>query len=186
MFTIRKIAQAIVTSELEAMNEDARQEYLNKVDKALRNLSQRVYLPPKERKGRADMYTEETACALRLIQKLFDTGFSVSRPTLEAFARWMQQPNGDPRSMVVGSKRLVPIAEAINRAKNGEDFNFEIFSNEHSGFEHRATWEVPGTERGKRAYDSAVAAGLAPELTKVWLSVPASALIRDFLQKLNA
>lgn len=98
------------------------------LDKALRNLSQRVYMPPAGRKGRADTFAIETICALRLLHKA--NVFGVDRWQQETLARFLQIAeaiDGGRRIRVDGGFRpLSPIEEAVERVREGESFSIGV------------------------------------------------------------
>ena len=96
------------------------------VDKALRNISQRYYLPPAATEGRANVYSEGGVAALRLIY--LATVFGLDRILTEDYARWLHRHAvGGPRVKVDGGEAGVPlIEEAICRVRNGETFAFHV------------------------------------------------------------
>lgn len=138
MYSIRQIAEAAEKSvPVDHLSEDERAavdqekaDYVAKLDKALRNLSQRVYLPAAERKGRVALYDRPTVAAFALIIALSD--FGVPLHQLQAFAEWSQQP-GKNNSMS-------PIEEAVQRIAKGQDFIFEIIGAAFGRKSYRARW----------------------------------------------
>lgn len=96
------------------------------VDKALRNISQRYYLPPTATEGRANVYSEGGIVALRLIYQA--TAFGLDRILTEDYARWLQRHAvGGPRVKVDGGEKGLPlIEEAIRRVRKGETFAFHV------------------------------------------------------------
>lgn len=149
------------------------------IDKALRNLSQRVYLPAESREGRADIYAAHTACALRLIVAASD--FGLHRSLLDGFARWMQHRPNQPLSF----DPIPPIQEALRRTKDGEDFNFEIHAHGADGNSYCTTWKVDLPDAAERALHTNEKFDPTPNNLSSFMIVPASAIIRDFLPRLN-
>ena len=87
------------------------------------------------------MYDLAGICALRLIYKA--TVFGLDRWMLEDFARWMQnQPIGPARRVAVGSdlRPQTPIEEAVDRAKAGEWFDFNVIRFVDGRLQHYADW----------------------------------------------
>ena len=145
MYSIRQIAEAVektvpvdhLTPDQLLAAEQEKSNYIAGLDKALRNLSQRVYLPAAERKGRVDLYDRPTVAAFALIISLSD--FDVPRHVLQAFAKWSQEPGG-PAFTKVGNRHATPVEEAILRLDAGEDFKFEIVGGPFGRKVFRARW----------------------------------------------
>ena len=145
MYSIRQIAEAVerttpdqhMSSEEKAAFDAERAEYVTKLDKALRNLSQRVYLPAAQRIGRVDLYDRPGVAAFALVIALHD--FDVPRHVLQAFAKWAQEPGG-PAFAKVGNRHATPVEEAILRLDAGEDFTFEIVGGAFGRKIFRARW----------------------------------------------
>lgn len=118
MFSIRQTATAF--AKIDGLADAG----LPALDKALRNLTQRHYLPPAERDGRADLYAVETVCALRFAERL--TRFGVDRAVLDDFLRFLQiAPTAGRTQRGDGNNvRVSLIEEAVERAREGE--NFEV------------------------------------------------------------
>lgn len=96
------------------------------VDKALRNISQRFYVPPSTTERRANVYSEGGIVALRLIY--LATVFGLDRILTEEYARWLHRhPVTGPRVKVDGGETGLPLVdEAINRVRKGETFAFHV------------------------------------------------------------
>ena len=96
------------------------------VDKALRNISQRFYLPPVALEGRTNTYSLGSIVALRLIYQA--TLFGLDRVFTEDYARWLQRhPVTGPRVKVAGGETGLPLVdEAIRRVRAGETFAFHV------------------------------------------------------------
>jgi hypothetical protein len=145
MYSIRQIAEAVektvpvdhLTPDQLLAVEQEKSDYIAGLDKALRNLSQRVYLPAAERKGRVDLYDHPTVAAFALIISLSD--FDIPRHTLQSFAKWAQEPGG-PAFAMNGSRRATPIEEAVQRLGRGEHFTFEILGAAFGRKVYRARW----------------------------------------------
>lgn len=146
MYSIRQIAEAVektvpvdhLTPDQMLAVEQEKSDYIAGLDKALRNLSQRVYLPAAERKGRVDLYDRPTVAAFALIISLSD--FDIPRHTLQAFAKWSQEPGGLAFSMM-GNRRATPVEEAVMRLEKGETFTFEILGATFGRKIFRARWD---------------------------------------------
>lgn len=163
MYTLRDASNNF--AKLDNLHEEKFTAY----DKNLRDISQRFYLQDSGMVGRATQYDLPAICALRLIQKAFP--FGLSRPTLNQLARWMQEAE----SMASTTR----IQEAIERAKNGEDFSFHILMRGDGSF------GLSGSE----SEDETVAQTLKDmEAASPWdarFSIDASRLIREVLGQLE-
>lgn len=119
------------------------------LDKSLRNISQRVYLPPAERQGRADLYGLPAICALRILQVAM--GFGIDRVKLESLARFLQVGAGNGRKVAVegGFRALSPIEEAIDRVRAKEAFDFKCAFYKGGRIHWSADWphDDPEAER---------------------------------------
>ncbi|MFW2545516.1 hypothetical protein ACN2XU_23045 [Primorskyibacter sp. 2E107] len=156
------------------------------LDKSLRNLSQRVYLPAAGREGRADAYTLEAICTLRLLHKA--SVFGLDRWQLEKLAQFLQvaDPIGTGRrEKLEGRSRLLPpIEEAMQRARAGESFSVVIAMLSDGTCKLRADWK-PDEEPDAAAEEILAAfGGMLPEDARFVL--PASRLISELLAELGA
>lgn len=169
-FTIRDAAAAFASLD------ETPQADLPALDKALRNLSQRVYLPPAGLDRNAGTYALHTICALRLFQ--IATNFGLGRLRVEAFAQWLQvQPVGPARRIEVpgGYRPLSRIEESLERVREGEVFDLHIIMGPGGQFDFAADWQS----------DSAIPADLWPaqaELAR--FTLPASDLIAAVVRQL--
>lgn len=120
------------------------EDQIARLDKALRHLSQRVgTFPAAVREGRADLYSLEAICTLRLIYKA--SVFGLDRWMLEDFARWMQnQPVGPARRVAVegGFRAQSPVEEGVDRVKEGQHFDFNVILYADGRLQHFADWAV--------------------------------------------
>ncbi|MEE4117404.1 MAG: hypothetical protein V2I65_00125 [Paracoccaceae bacterium] len=157
-FTLADLAAALSDSE-------APEESVALSQKGLKNLTQRAGVVPAARSGRADLYSLEGACTIRLAADLAALGVGMSAAA--GYVSWL-------------SSR---VARAVERASVGERFDhiatpaFGLLSFE----EHIED----GTGRAASALRQARAAGLAPEPVRSRIVVPASGLIRDTLARLG-
>lgn len=155
------------------------------LDKALRNLSMRAYLPPSGREGRADTYSLETVCALRLMHKAFK--FGLGRGQVEGFARFLQF---DPIPAVTGRvekfdggfRPLSPIKEAVQRTREGETFDMGLAMLSDGTFKPYAGWEP---EPVSPEAEELLAAIGGPLKVDARFAVPASRLITELLAELG-
>ncbi|MGJ8594370.1 hypothetical protein [Sulfitobacter sp.] len=176
MYSIRNIAEAIekavptdhLSPDEQASSETEKAEYVAQLDKSLRNLSQRVYLPVTELKGRVGLYKRSTVAAFALVVALND--FDVPRHVLQKFTEWLQEPGG-PASPMLGNRRASPIEEAVQRLEQGEKFTFEIVGGAFGRKHHRARWDNVEDSELYQLVDSRRPAS-------VILSLPASELIQ--------
>lgn len=104
-----------------------------RADKALRHLTQRHAFPPEGRAGRADTYSHETICALRLVQKA--SAFGLDRWQLERLIRFLLDP---PRT--VPGRTLSLIGEAIHKAEAGQHFGVSLVMYADGRFACEAGW----------------------------------------------
>lgn len=178
MFTIKDAAG--IFGQIDAVAE----EDMPALDKALRNLSQRLYLPPADRQGRADVYTLASICALRLLSAA--SGLLSDRWILERLAREMQNESGGmARRIKLGGGELPmsPVEEAIERVREGQtfDFNLKLYADGHLGFE--ADWPADDTKCA--AVVDAILSSAPTIEPKVTLVLHASRLIREILDTVN-
>ncbi|WP_429816394.1 hypothetical protein [Ensifer sp. B1-9] len=130
---------AVAFAKIDRISDDA----TPALDKFLRNLSQRHYLPPSAREGRADLYSIETVCALRLAQRA--AAFGIDRVALDALLRFLHSAPHLPTRFRQGdgvSIGLTRIEEAVERARAGEDFAVGLTLDAHGRVEPKA-WFPP-------------------------------------------
>lgn len=183
MHTIRQVAEALeriistdhLSPEEREEVERKQAQYVEGLDKSLRNLSQRVYLPLAKIEGRIGIYDRPTIAAFAIIIHLTD--FGLPRPTVEAFARWAQNSGGllfEKR----GNRFATPAEEAVSRLDRGENFEFEIIGLPFGAKAFRASWtRDPEME--------AIMAEARPGSLRTRLVIPASHLIRELFQSLE-
>jgi hypothetical protein len=179
MFTIKDATG--IFARIDSVTE----EELPTLDKALRNLSQRVYLPPSDRQGRADVFSLATICALRLIQ--IASTFGMDRWKLEALARATQnQAGGLARRIKLngGERPMSPVEEAIERVRAGQtfDFNIRLYRDGRLGFD--ADW--PADNAGAAAVADKVLAAVPTEDADVTFTLHASRLIGEIVADFKA
>ncbi|WHZ35475.1 hypothetical protein [Sagittula sp. MA-2] len=156
------------------------------LDKSLRNLSQRVYLPAAGREGRADAYALETICTLRMLHKA--SVFGLDRWQLEKLAQFLQvadpMGNGRREKLAGRSRLLSPIEEAMQRVRAGEAFSVVIAMLSDGTFKVRTDWE-PDEEPDEAAEEILAALGgtLSEDARFV---LPASRLLSELLAELGA
>lgn len=117
MFRISEIAVAF--AKIDGISDD----HVAQLDKLLRNTTQRHYLVPATREGRADLYSLETVCVLRFAERM--DAFGIQRHVLDNFLRFMQSAPTSPSRFKRGdgfNEALSRIEEAVERAQAGEDF----------------------------------------------------------------
>lgn len=178
MYSIRQIAEAaeksapvdhLIEDGQTAVEQD-KADYVAKLDKTMRNLSQRVYLPAAERKGRVDLYDRPTVAAFALIVALGD--FGVPLHQLQAFAKWAQHP--------VSNRSTSPIQEAMQRIAKKENFTFEILGAAFGKKSYRARW-CEDEEIYKAMDEGRLGRGFFYPI----LALPASEIIRALLNELE-
>ena len=149
-----------------------------RADKGLRHLTQRHVFPPDGRVGRADTYSRETICALRLAQKA--SNFGLDRWQLEQLIRFLLSP---PRT--TPSRTLNLIAEAIHRVEAGQVFGVSLVMYADGRFACEADWPSDTPEQDARVNSIFDSAGLdfGPEDCR--FSLCASRLIGDVLNTLS-
>jgi len=90
--------------------------HLPEFDRRVRNLTQRHYVPPASRRGRADLYSLETICALHIAVVLTD--FGLSRTQIDEVLHFL---------LVAGrEKKKTHIKEAVARAQANEAVLFGL------------------------------------------------------------
>lgn len=117
MFRLSEAAAAF--AKIDDIDDDA----TPALDKLLRNLSQRHDFTPSAREGRADLFSIETVCALRLAERA--ARFGVPRHVLGDFLHFLQRAPNLPARFRQGNGvriALTHIEEAVERARAGEDF----------------------------------------------------------------
>lgn len=179
MYTIRDATTAFFTLDNTSPEQGAA------LDKSLRHLSQRLYMPPVGRTGRADTYTLEAICALRLLHKA--STFGLDRWQLEKLARFLQiaNPMGGARSEETsGSIRfLSPIEEAVQRVRNGETFSIGVAMLSDGTVKPFADW--PPEDDGKGAAFLGEA-GFAKLREDARFTLPASRLLAELIRELES
>lgn len=185
MFKISDATKAF--SSLDQLGEDD----TAKLDKALRHLSQRVTFPAFAREGRADLYTHDAICALRLLHKA--SAFGLERSRVEELSLWMQErPVGPARRVPVddGFRAMSRIEEGIDRATAGEDFDFIMVLRASGGVDIETNWLSDDQESSEKVDDIFAAAGLSSESEKhrndVRFILPASCLLAELVKVLGA
>ena len=183
MYTIRNATEAFFSLDKIPPEQGAA------LDKTLRNLSQRVYLPPVGRSGRADTYALETICALRLIYKA--SIFGLDRWQLEKLARCLQiadsMAGGQTEKFSGGFRHLPPIEEAVQRVRVGEVFNIGLTMLSDGTVKPFADWRPLGepeeiTEKGTALLAGAGMQRLPQDAS---FTLPASRLIAELIDSLG-
>lgn len=186
MYTIRQATETF--AKLDGTPEDR----IASLDKALRHISTRFYLVPKGRDGLANLYDLAGIGALRLIYKA--TVFGLDRWMLEDFARWMQfQPVGPARRVAVegGFRPQTPVEEGIDRAKEGQHFDFNVILFTNGKLQHFADWEDDDQKAAavaERTFAAAEQSGGRDAKPKqdAGFVLPASRHLADLIAKLGA
>lgn len=155
------------------------------LDKALRNLSQRVYLPPDDREGRADLYDPASVCALRLLYKA--SVFGLDRMQLEDLARFLlSAPIGPGRyeAMQGAKRKLTVVQEAIERVQEGQDFDIAVVMSRDGRMALETDWSHPEEDNPElEAFRSQLPSHHPDEDARFILA--ASRLIRELLTALE-
>lgn len=180
MFTIRDATNAFFSLD-GALPEEA-----VTLDKALRNLSQRLYMPPIGREGRADTYSLETICALRLLHKT--SAFGLDRWQLEKLARFLQI--ADP--IASGRRRkasrvwqvLSPIEEALQRTRKGETFIVGVAMLRDGTAKPFTGW--PKDDESVKGADFLAEANVKKLPEDACFTLPASRLIAELIAELES
>jgi len=137
MFRLSEAATAF--AKIDQIPDDA----VPALDKFIRNLSQRHYLPPAAREGRADLYSVETVCALRLAERA--AVFGIDRVSLDSLLRFLHSAPSLPTRYRQGDGfrvGLTHIEEAVERARAGEDFTVGLVLGNDGRVQPRA-WFAP-------------------------------------------
>ncbi|PWE48576.1 hypothetical protein DEM26_17400 [Thioclava sp. NG1] len=119
------------------------EENRKRADKALRHLTQRHAFPPEGRAGRADTYSMETICALRLAQKA--SAFGLDRWQLERLIRFLLST---PRT--APGRTLSLIGEGIYKAEAGQVFGVSLVMYADGRFACAADWPSETPEQDAR------------------------------------
>lgn len=154
------------------------------LDKSLRNLTQRNYLPRSAKDGRADLYSIETLCALRLAERAL--AFGIDRKSVNDLLRFLQiaQPNTNRYHRRDGVKVAFSIIEeAVERARNGEDFAIGLVLNDNGRIEPKA-WFLP-EGMNEEARTILTADGAPPYTPDAVFRLDAGRLIRAVLAVLD-
>ena len=179
MYTIRDATSAFFKLDGAAPDE------ASALDKSLRNLSQRIYLPPTGRKGRADTFSLETICALRLLYKA--SAFGLDRWQLEKLAQFLQIADpvrGGRSEKISGAIRLLsPVEEAVRRVRDGETFNIGVAMLSDGTVQPFTDW--PSEDDGKGA-TFLEEAGMKRLPEDARFTLPASRLIGELIDELEA
>ncbi|SIT10384.1 hypothetical protein SAMN05421759_11618 [Roseivivax lentus] len=179
MFTIKEATTCF--ARIDAIAE----ENLPALDKALRNLSQRHYLPPADRRGRADLYPLHTICALRVLQAA--SGILSDRWVLDTFARDMQsQPAGPARRVRLdgGERPMSPVEEAVERVREGQTFDFNLHLHRDGRLAFFADW--PSDDASAATVADNVFSEVKTKEPVATFTVHASRLIAELLVELGA
>ena len=159
-----------------------------KLDKGLRNLVSRHYIPPVARDGRADLYDATGMIVLRLAERA--QTFGLDRASLESFIRFLQSAPDMPQDWREGDGKraaLTRIEIALNRARAGEDFYLGLAMGRDGALTPVAEWqESPVSDEAAQIIaDYRAATGERSEPDAV-LRLPAGRLIREILDALGA
>ncbi|SLN68172.1 hypothetical protein ROG8370_03196 [Roseovarius gaetbuli] len=183
MYTIRDATEAFFALDRVPPEKGAA------LDKTLRNLSQRVYMPPVGRSGRADTYSLETICALRLLHKA--SLFGLDRWQLEKLAQYLHVADsmaGDQTEKFSGGFRhLPPIEEAVQRVRVGEVFNIGIAMLSDGTIKPFVDWRPLGEteEIAEKGVALLAGAGLQRLPQDAAFILPASRLIGELIEVLD-
>jgi len=153
------------------------------LDKLLRNLSQRHYLPPSTREGRTDLFSIETVCALRLAERA--ATFGIDRVALDALLRFLQSaPHLPTRFRSRGGVHiaLTRIEEALERAREGEDFSVGLSLNANGRVEPKAWFSPDDLPEDAQSILAEVAPRRVPDAV---FRLDAARLIREVLAVLD-
>ena len=178
MYRISEIAVAF--AKIDGIDDDK----VPQLDKLLRNTTQRHYLSPSSREGRADLYSVETVCALRFAQRM--DAFGIARHVLDDFLRFIQSaptlPIRETKSKGFATA-LSHIEEAIERATNGENFKVGLTLGRNGYVMPKAWFTSEPVDDDARAI---LATSDQPEYPDAVLMLDAGRLIRDVLSALKA
>lgn len=172
-YTIKDAATAFATLDNLTDDDDRK-----RADTALRHMTQRHVFPPMGRVGRADTYSRETVCALRLAQKA--NVFGLDRWQLEQLIRFLLTP---PRT--APARTLSLIGEAIQRAEVGEVFSVSLVLYADGRFACEVDWPSETPEQDARVDAIFESAGLDFGEEDCRFVIRASRLISDLLGVLN-
>lgn len=177
MFTLTATAKAF--AEIDNISPDE----IPALDKSIRNISQRVYTPPADRQGRADLYSLESVCALRLLQAAMASG--IDRVKADAFARYLHYAASSNRRVAVdgGYRTLSPIEEAIARVRAGQVFDFNLDFYKGGRAVWSADWPHDDPEAEKFADDFFASISTEPPIAT--FTIHASLLIGELLPALD-
>ena len=156
-------------------------------DKALRNLTQRHFLNPSVRSGRADLYSLPTISVLRLAQKA--AHFGLDRAQIEALTRFLQSAPSMPqrwRQLEGRREALWHIEEAIERVREGEDFTCGMAMPANGRATPAMWWKAHGIGSESQAILDAHRQLVPQREADARFVLEASRLIRDLLVKLEA
>ncbi|MFG6580187.1 hypothetical protein ACGYK1_12370 [Sulfitobacter sp. 1A13191] len=149
-----------------------------RADKALRHLTQRHAFPPEGRAGRADTYSRETVCALRIAQKA--SAFGLDRWQLERLIRFLLSP---PRT--APGRTLSLIGEGIRKAEAGQVFGVSLVMYADGRFACEADWPSETPEQDAKVDSIFESAGLDFGLEDCRFQLCASRLISELLAVLT-
>lgn len=117
-------------------------------DKQVRNLTQRNPLRPSDRKGRVDLYSLETACAIYATLVVSD--YSLPRPVVSGFANWL---SGEDHLVALKSTgKGLSRPTVIGSAHERNDANVCIVRGMDGEFGFWASWSEPTSERVATAW----------------------------------
>jgi hypothetical protein len=177
MYRISEVAVAF--AKIDGLPDDK----VPQLDKLLRNTTQRHYLSPSARDGRADLYSIETVCALRFAARM--DAFGIARHVLEDFLRFVQSA---PMHSTRVKRRngynvtLSRIEEAVERARAGEDFKMGLALGRDGRARPKAWFLAETMDDDARA----ILASVEPEEdADTVLALDAGRLIRDIVAVLK-
>lgn len=124
MLTLAEIAQKFAV--LDALPADR----MPALEKALRNLVQRHYLPPSDQKGRVFFYSDRATASIRIA--FFASEFGLDRALLERLLFWMQTGRDHNRGTLID--------EAFARVSSGERFHFYVVMSRDGEVRCEADW----------------------------------------------
>lgn len=174
---------AVAFAKIDRISDDA----TPALDKMLRNLTQRHYVPPSTREGRADLYSIETVCALRLAQ--IANAFGIERSALDSLLRFLHSAPNHPTRFRQGDGvriALTHIEEAVERARAGEDFGVGLSLNSTGRVEPKAWFSPEDLDDDARSILDAYAEVSEQHLSDAVFRLDAGRLIRDVLKALDA
>ena len=159
-------------AKLFAEIDGAPEERIAQIDKALRNLTQRHFMPPDGQEGRAHLYGRESAVVIRLVS--IASAFGLGRLELDAINNWLR---GVAPTLPDDPNRTAPrFHDAIANVEAGEDFAIQFVMDAAGNTRCEADW--PKRTKSTRAQRTLeLAYGDRPEIAR--FSIPASRVIRD-------